>query len=126
MATIERTLLSYDASGPARSKAARACQIAFGYDQRVTRNGVTRTYRHAGYLDRPGARRVGQSVFLLRGEDAQALAQDLRRLGLRVRTIRIRVAREELSAAGGTDPAWPEHIPVAMEKKPRGRGALVL
>jgi len=99
-ADLDRTLVSYDASGPARSKAARACQIAFGYEQRVTRNGVTRTYRRPGYLDRPGARRVGQSVFLLRGEDAQALARDLRRLGLAVRTMRIRVKREELAEGG--------------------------
>lgn len=103
-AVLERTLVSYDASGPARSKAGRACQIAFGYEQRVTRNGVTRTYRHPGYLDRPGARRVGQSVFLLRGDDAQALARDLRRLGLSVRTMRIRVEREDLADIGSSEP----------------------
>ena len=80
--------------------AARACQIAFGYEQRITRHGLTRTYRHEGILDRPGARRVGQRVFLLNDADARALARELLALGLRVRIARIRVRPEDLAALG--------------------------
>ncbi len=69
---VTRTLLSYDVSGPLRPKAARVCQIVFGYEQTVPRNGGSRTYRHPGYLERPGARWVGQSVLLLRPEDARS------------------------------------------------------
>ncbi len=95
---MERTLLSYDASGSARSNAARACQIVFGFEQRMTKGGVTRAYHRAGFLDRPGARCLGQSVFLLRHEDARELAAELSRLGLRVRTLRVRVRAEDLHA----------------------------
>ena len=54
---VTRILLSYDVSGPLRPKAARVCQIVFGYEQTVQRKGASRTYRHPGYLERPA--RVG-------------------------------------------------------------------
>ncbi len=92
---VTRTLLSYDVSGPLRPKAARVCQIVFGYEQTVQRNGASRTYRHPGYLERPGARWVGQSVLLLRPEDARALERDLERLGVRARSARIRIRPSE-------------------------------
>ncbi len=92
---VTRTLLSYDVSGPLRPKAARVCQIVFGYEQTVQRNGGSRTYRHPGYLERPGARWVGQSVLLLRPEDARELERDLGRLGVRARSARVRIRPSE-------------------------------
>lgn len=102
-AELECTLVSYDASGPARAKAARVCQIVFGYEQNVSRNGITHTYRRRGYLDRPGARWIGQSVLMLRHEDARDLAAELVRLGVRVRmaTVRLRVGDLAIFTKGG-------------------------
>src|SRR3989304_4445746 len=82
---VTRTLFSYDVPGPLRPKAARVCPIVFGYEQTVQRNGTSRTYRHPGYLERPGARWVGQSVLLLRPADALELERDPLRLGVPAR-----------------------------------------
>ena len=95
---VTRTLFSYDVPGPLRPKAARVCQIVFGYEQTVQRNGTSRTYRHPGYLERPGARWVGQSVLLLRPADALELERDLLRLGVQARLARIRIRPSEAAA----------------------------
>ena len=83
---------------PLRRKAARVCQIVFGYEQTVRRGGTSRVYRHPGYLERPGARWVGQSVLLLRAADARDLERDLRRLGVRPRMARVRIRPAEAMA----------------------------
>ncbi len=116
----DRTLVSYDASGSARAHAARACQIVFGYDQQIHREGVARTVRRKGYLDRPGALRIGQSVILLRDEDAHALARDLVRLGLLVRTLRIRVRSEDLLARTRADVVKSKHVNEESTELPIG------
>ena len=97
---VTRTLLSYDVSSTFRWRAARVCQIVFGYEQRIQRGGTTRTYHHHGFLERPGARWVGQSVLLLRPADAFELEGDLRRLGVRVRLAKIKNRPSDAGAFG--------------------------
>ncbi len=95
---VTRILLSYDVSGAIRRRAARVCQIVFGYEQTVHRGGTIRTYRHPGFLGRPGARWVGQSVLLLKPADAHELERELQRLGVRVRLARISIRPSEAVA----------------------------
>ncbi|HEX9339851.1 MAG TPA: hypothetical protein VF992_01585 [Thermoplasmata archaeon] len=93
----ERILLSYDVSGAARSAAAQVCQIVFG---RVRTSGgpVRRRYVERGFIHRPGVVWIGQSVLVLPPPDAAELADRLRRLGVRVATGPVGIARSTLEA----------------------------
>jgi hypothetical protein len=89
----ERVLLSYDVSGHARSAAARVCQIVFG---RI-RRGSPGPRHEEGFIHRPGVVWIGQSVLVLPPRDAEELAQQLRRLGVRVASGRVDVSRTTLA-----------------------------
>ncbi len=91
----ERVLLSYDVEGPARSAAARACQILFGR-VRVDAHGARR--RQEGFVHRPGVVWIGQSVFVLPPRDAEELAARLRVLGVRVTMGPVSIAQASLEA----------------------------
>jgi hypothetical protein len=76
----ERVLLSYDASGIVRPRAARVCHIVFG---RVRRSGDGKPEKvERGFVHRPGVVWVGQSVLILPRRDADELAARLRVLGV--------------------------------------------
>jgi len=91
----ERSLLSYDVSGSARSKAATVCQIVFG---RTRSNGGTGVRRQKGFIHRPGVVWIGQSVLVLPPRDARELAVRLRNLGVRVSMAPVTIARIALEA----------------------------
>jgi hypothetical protein len=93
----ERILLSYDVSGGARPVAARVCQLVFG--RRRISDGPARTpYREKGFIHRPGVVWIGQSVLLMPPGDASELTGRLLRLGVRVATAPVSIARESLEA----------------------------
>lgn len=102
MMTIEgydgdRVLLSYDVSGSARAVAARVCQIVFGRG-RISEGPERTRYREKGFIHRPGVVWIGQSVLVLPPRDAAELADRLYRLGVRVATGPVSIARSSLEA----------------------------
>src|SRR3972149_4368370 len=77
----EHILLSYDVSGLARHRAARACHIVFG---RRRRDGFKGDRIEPGFIHRPGVVWIGQSVLAMPPRDADELAGKLWELGARV------------------------------------------
>ncbi len=92
----ERTLLSYDVSGSARSTAVRVCQIVFGRTR--SQEGRPSGRRQEGFIHRPGVVWIGQSVLVLPAADAEELALRLRRLGVRVALARVAIGRAGLES----------------------------
>jgi hypothetical protein len=93
----ERVLLSYDVSGSARAVAARVCHIVFGR-RRISERRDRSPYREQGFIHRPGVVWIGQSVLVLPPRDAAELADRLLRLGVRVATGPVSIARSTLEA----------------------------
>ena len=93
----ERVLLSYDVSGSDRAVATRVCQMIFG--RRRTSQGPDRDpYQQKGFIHRPGVVWIGQSVLVLPPRDAADLQGRLERLGVRVATGPVSIARVTLDA----------------------------
>ncbi len=93
----ERVLLSYDVSGTARAVAARVCQLVFGR-RRVSEGPERTVYQESGFIHRPGVVWIGQSVLVMPPRDATELAGRLLRLGVRVASAPVSVARSSLEA----------------------------
>lgn len=93
----DRVLLSYDVSGSARAIAARVCQIIFGR-RRISEGPRRARYLEEGVIHRPGVVWIGQSVLVMPPEDAHELTDRLHRLGVRVATSPVSIARADLEA----------------------------
>ena len=78
LALQPRVLLAYDLSAVPAAEKARVARLVHGYATRRRSGRRWRTYRYAGLKDREGNDLVARSALLLRREDAEEFARELR------------------------------------------------
>jgi hypothetical protein len=89
----ERAIVSWDIPRENKADQGRVNRLVFGYASRKRLGGEVVEYAYPGFVDRPGAERLGQSVVLLTPEDAGALEFILQELKVShlVRHVSIRI-----------------------------------
>jgi len=84
-----RILVSYDAAARRRTACSLIHQFLFGRHVTVTTKGGEKRYKYEGLIHRPGVERLGQSVWMMREDEAEELTRLLGRLGVPYRRERI-------------------------------------
>ena len=75
-----KVLVSYDVNGRWRKECTRVSQFVFGREVTVHLKGRKKKYSYPGLVSRPGVERLGQSVFIMRKEEAEDLTHFLRKM----------------------------------------------
>ena len=86
---LRRVLVSFDVSGRRRTECTLVNRFIFGRDVVRRVGGKVKTYRYPGLIHRPGVERLGQSVLLLREDDAGEFVHILGELRVPYRRERI-------------------------------------
>jgi len=84
-----RVLVSYDAAARRRTACSMVQQFLFGRRVTVRTQGGEKRYRYEGLVHRAGVERLGQSVWMMREDEAEELTRLLGRLGVPYRRERI-------------------------------------
>ena len=75
-----RVIVSFDVRRRRRTECTLVTRFVFGRRERVRTPQGTRVYRYPGLIARPGVERLGQSVLLMREDDAEDFTGFLSRL----------------------------------------------
>jgi len=84
-----RVLVSYDIQARRRSECSMVQQYVFGRTVVKTVDGRAKRYRYPGLVAKQGVERLGQSVLMMREEEAEAFTGFLARLRVSFRRERI-------------------------------------
>ena len=79
---IPRVLVSYDASQRWRRERTMVNHYLFGRTVTAQLKGRRKKYHYPGLISKRGVERLGQSVFMMREEDADEFTALLKKLGV--------------------------------------------
>lgn len=79
---IRRVIVSYDVSQRWANERTRVNHFVFGRSATVRLKGRRKKYHYPGLVSKRGVERLGQSVFMMREEDAEEFTALLKKLGV--------------------------------------------